>query len=49
VWGYSRVKRKRSADLGLIVAILILVAAFFVTIFWLFKPQYLVLFGRWVE
>jgi hypothetical protein len=49
VWGYSRVRPKRSADLGLFVAILILVAAFFVTIFWLFTPRYLALFGRWVE
>jgi hypothetical protein len=49
VWGYSRVRPKRAADLAFFVAVLILVAAFFVTIFWLFTPQYLAMFGRWVE
>jgi hypothetical protein len=49
VWGYSRVKPKRPADLALFAVMLILVAAIFVAIFWLFKPQYLALFGRWVE
>jgi hypothetical protein len=49
VWGYSRAKPKRSADLALFAAILILVAAFFVTIFWLFTPRYLALFRRLVE
>ena len=49
VWGYSRVKPKRSADLALFAALLILVAAFFVTIFWLFTPRYLDLFRRLLE
>ena len=47
-WGYSRIRRKRPADLALFLVILILVAAFFVAIFWLFKPQYLALFRRFV-
>ena len=49
VWGYSRVRPKRSADLALFVAVLIVVAMFFVTIFWLFTPRYLALFRRLVE
>jgi hypothetical protein len=49
VWGYSRVRAKRPADLALFAAILILVAAFFVSIFWLFTPRYLALFRRLVE
>jgi hypothetical protein len=48
VWGYSRVRPKRPADLALFVAVLILVAMFFVTIFWLFMPRYLALFRRFV-
>jgi len=49
VWGYARVSGKRPADLALFVAVLILVAAFFLAMFWLFKPQYLALFRRLVE
>ncbi|MGE5832867.1 MAG: hypothetical protein ACM4AI_00175 [Acidobacteriota bacterium] len=47
VWGYSRVRPKRPADLALFVAVLVLVAAFFVGIFWLFTPQALRCSGVW--
>jgi hypothetical protein len=46
VWGYARVRPKRAADLALFAAVLVLVAAFFVTIMWLFAPRYLALFRR---
>ena len=48
VWGYSRVRPRPASDLVLFLLMFILVAAFFIAIFWLFKPQYLGMFRRLV-
>ena len=48
LWGYARVRSKAPADLAVFVALLALMAAFFITLFWLFAPQYLRLFDRLV-
>lgn len=44
LWGYSRTRKKSWSDLGLFVMATGLVAAFFVTIFAAFTPQYLGMF-----
>lgn len=46
LWGYGRLRTKTLADLALFVVILGLVAAFFITLFWLFAPRFLTLFDR---
>lgn len=43
-WGYARLREKSAVDALYFVAVLALVAAFFVAIFWLFAPQYLMMF-----
>jgi hypothetical protein len=45
LWGYSRLRAKSLLDLAAFVLALALVAAFFVTLFWTFAPQYLALFS----
>jgi hypothetical protein len=44
LWGYARVRPKAPADFALFVVVLGLVALFFITLFWLFAPQYLRVF-----
>jgi hypothetical protein len=44
VWGYARARNKSWSDLGLFVATMGAVAAFFVAIFFAFAPQYLGMF-----
>ena len=48
LWGYLRVRSKAPVDLAVFVVLLALIAAFFITLFWLFAPQYLRLFDRLV-
>jgi hypothetical protein len=48
LWGYSRSRSKRLADVAVFVAILGGLAAFFALLFWLFATRYLDLFKRLV-
>jgi hypothetical protein len=48
LWGYARVRSKAPADVAVFVVVLALVAAFFITIFWLFAPRFLELFNRFL-
>ena len=46
LWGYARTRAKAPVDAIIFVGVLVSVALFFATLFWLFAPQYLRLFNR---
>jgi hypothetical protein len=49
ICGYSRVRPKAPRDFAVFIGLLAAVGSFFILLFWLFAPQYLTLFNRFLE